>query len=174
MLLYSVVYTCLELIYSLFQFKEIAGNDNVKQLNSVKKAKVNIFLTCIEAFIHGLIIILSVYYTLSNVRLDTSKILPIQAFDMAIFVILIIVSSFRNIFNHKMDLSFFLITTAITLVVMVLLVFLIHSVDPHFSMFAQQFQNLFRTYDSITMIINVSILCLTISMFIEEIVKKMI
>ena len=171
-LLYSVVYTSLELAYSVFQFKQNSSLEVPDQSKGNKSSEMRIMIACVEAFLHGVIIVLVVYYTLPNVRLDTSKIMPIQAFDMSIFIILILVGSIRNIFSEKAEKLFFVVTTFITYSVITLLVFIISVFSSDFQKVSSQFANLFSTYDSITMIINVTIFCLTLSLFLENIVKK--
>lgn len=74
-LLYSVIYTCLELGYSVFQFKSASKPEESKLI--FKSSGLNAGTACVEAVVHGLITTLCTYFILPNVRLQNSKILPI-------------------------------------------------------------------------------------------------
>jgi membrane-associated HD superfamily phosphohydrolase len=170
---YLIVYSCLELGYNIENYIKIRDiKVFVWKDFQLLKRKYN--LEYIEAFIHGTIIIISLNFNLAGTKIDNSKTLPIEALDMAVFITLIVVGCLRNVLNDRFSRMRFIVTTCITLISMTLCVVICAAVNQKFRNVAIQICYLFKTYDSITSILNCIIFCLAISLFTEEVVKKKI
>lgn len=91
---------------------------------------------------------------------------------MAVFITIILVGSLRNFFNSHFSRISFVVSTLITIAIMSLSVFISSKASSKFEKVSDQFENLFRAYDSIIAITNCVVFCLAISFFLEQIIKK--
>jgi hypothetical protein len=105
--------------------------------------------------------------TLPQARLSGGKLLPAEAIHISIFILLVFVSNFRYIFQKNMTKLRLLIITVLTVVLMALSFIISSLINPNALRLNSQFSIVLSNYDSVTMIINTTLFCLAISLFIE-------
>ena len=132
-----------------------------------KAVSFRTYINLLEAIIHGIAIFFSIYFTLPQVRLKDGRILPIQAFHLAIFIVLISVSNLKKVFNPVFKSKFLIAGTLLTYVVISLCVLSGSLLNENFKKIGQQFVILFSNYDSLVIMINTTIFCLAVSLFLD-------
>lgn len=164
--LYVVVYTLLELCYNLINFRNPKKLQDVQKYKEYRKYKTGFLIYYLEAFLHGFIATLSIFFCLVGAKINHRKVFPIQAFDLSLFITLVLVGALRNGFNKSFSKIGFAVTSIISISCMMLCVFLIGIANSKFYNIYSQYSNILKTYDSITSIINCSLFCLCISLFL--------
>lgn len=74
---YIVFYTLLEIFYSFFIFRTPFKIEEAKKYSQFRKEKLMHYSEYIEGFAHGAVIIISLYFNLSEVKVSRKKILQI-------------------------------------------------------------------------------------------------
>lgn len=75
--IYLVISTLLELAYQVFNLNDSLRAEEELKYQNFKEVKKRHYLRVFEAFIHGTIIILSLYFNLPGVKIYGAKLLPV-------------------------------------------------------------------------------------------------
>jgi len=131
-----------------------------------KRTNNKISIIFCEAIVHGIIITISVLLILPQVRINGGKLLPAEAIDVSMFLLLLLVNNFRYFFNKNLSKLKLLIITSVNVSVIVIALVICALMHPGSMRLKSQFFVVLSTYDSLTMIINTTLFCLAVSLFI--------
>ncbi len=137
-----------------------------------KRTSIKFWANVIEGLVHGVTIGVVVLLTLPNARLSGGKIFPVEAIHFSIYLLMISVSIFRHLINGECKRIHVLVLGAISYPILLGLPWLVVIFRPHFKRVSLMMGVIWMSYDSVLMLINAFVFCLSCSLFITWIKQK--
>lgn len=170
--IYTVIFSSLQILFTIFANRKAKKLIRPAYYVNFRNAANKTFLTILEGIIHGAIITAVTLMVLPSVRIQGKRLLPVEAAHMAIFIQLILIGSFRHFLDSGFKKRYVPVYSAINILIVALSVVLAAIIKHSFTSTALQFAVLLSNYDSITMIINTTVFCISFSLFLMKIIKE--
>lgn len=129
---YIVIFNGLEIFYALIYHRDPRRLENRELYANYKAFEFKTYINLIEAAIHGAIIFLAIFFTLPHVRMRDGRILPIEAFHLAIFIVMISVGNFKKSFTSMFNKRLIILGTIITYILIAVCVFAASMLNENF------------------------------------------
>jgi len=113
-----------------------------------------------------------VLMTLPNARLSGGKIFPVEAIHFSIYILMISVSIFRHMINGECKKMHVVVLAAVCYPILLGLPWLIVVFRPQFIRMSLMMGVIWLSYDSVLMLVNAFVFCLSCSLFITWIKQK--